>query len=85
VTQDSDRTRAGLLLGLAAYALWGVLPLYFKAMAQVRPTEIVAHRILWSLFSWARWRPPGGEMARHPRRRWRPARVALTLVRHRGR
>jgi chloramphenicol-sensitive protein RarD len=49
VTQDTGRTRAGLLLGLGAYSLWGVLPLYFKAVAAVRPTEIVAHRILWSL------------------------------------
>lgn len=36
-------------MGLGAYTLWGVLPLYFKAMADVRATEIVAHRILWSL------------------------------------
>ena len=57
-----DRTRSGLLLGLGAYATWGVLPLYFKAVAAVRPTEIVAHRILWSLFFlaalaslWRRW------------------------------
>jgi chloramphenicol-sensitive protein RarD len=49
VTQDTGRTRAGLLLGLGAYALWGVMPLYFKAVAAVRPTEIVAHRIVWSL------------------------------------
>ncbi|MEA2999343.1 MAG: chloramphenicol-sensitive protein RarD [Sphingomonadales bacterium] len=49
MTQDTGRTRAGLLLGLGAYSLWGVLPLYFKAVAAVRPTEIVAHRILWSL------------------------------------
>ena len=46
---DAARTRSGLLMGLGAYTLWGVLPLYFKAMATVRPTEIVAHRILWSL------------------------------------
>jgi chloramphenicol-sensitive protein RarD len=49
VTQDTGRTRGGLLLGLGAYFVWGVLPLYFKAVAAVRPTEIVAHRILWSL------------------------------------
>jgi len=41
--------RAGLLLGLAAYALWGVLPLYFKALSSVPPVDIVAHRVLWSL------------------------------------
>lgn len=51
-----------MILGLAAYAAWGVMPLYFKAMAHVRPTEIVAHRILWSLIIltavaslWKRW------------------------------
>ena len=39
----------GFLYGLAAYALWGVLPLYFKALQDVPPVDIVAHRILWSL------------------------------------
>jgi chloramphenicol-sensitive protein RarD len=39
----------GLLMGLTAYAVWGVLPLYFKALASVAPTEIVAHRIIWSM------------------------------------
>jgi chloramphenicol-sensitive protein RarD len=41
--------RGGFLLGLAAYGLWGVLPLYFKAIADVAAVDIVAHRILWSL------------------------------------
>jgi chloramphenicol-sensitive protein RarD len=39
----------GFALGLAAYALWGVLPIYFKALAAVAPVDIVAHRVLWSL------------------------------------
>jgi chloramphenicol-sensitive protein RarD len=39
----------GFLLGLTAYALWGVLPVYFKALAAVPAVDIVAHRILWSL------------------------------------
>ena len=59
---DAARTKAGLLMGLGAYALWGVLPLYFKALAHVRATEIVAHRILWSLIFlgalatlWRKW------------------------------
>jgi chloramphenicol-sensitive protein RarD len=43
------RTRIGLFMGLTAYAIWGVMPLYFKALASVAPTEIVAHRIIWSL------------------------------------
>ena len=49
MTNDQSRTRAGLLLGLGAYLLWGVLPLYFKSMARVPSTEIVAHRVVWSL------------------------------------
>lgn len=44
-----DHPHAGFALGLAAYALWGVLPIYFKAVASVRASDIVAHRILWSL------------------------------------
>jgi chloramphenicol-sensitive protein RarD len=49
-------------MGLGAYALWGVLPLYFKALIHVGATEIVAHRILWSLLFlgalatwWKKW------------------------------
>jgi chloramphenicol-sensitive protein RarD len=46
-TQHHDRT--GFALGLSAYALWGVLPLYFKALERVPAVDIVAHRVLWSL------------------------------------
>ena len=42
-------SRTGFALGLSAYALWGVLPLYFKAVAAIAPFDIVAHRVLWSL------------------------------------
>ena len=56
------RARSGLLLGLGAYTLWGVMPLYFKAVKHIEATEIVAHRILWSLVFlaalvtlWRRW------------------------------
>jgi chloramphenicol-sensitive protein RarD len=41
--------RGGLGLGLLAYALWGVLPLYFKVVEVLPATILVAHRILWSL------------------------------------
>jgi len=43
------RARAGLLFGLAAYGLWGVLPIYFKLLKAVPSIDIVAHRIVWSL------------------------------------
>jgi chloramphenicol-sensitive protein RarD len=45
----SGRARAGLFYGLAAYGLWGVLPIYFKWLQAVPPVDIVAHRIVWSL------------------------------------
>ncbi len=41
--------RRGLASGVAAYALWGLLPLYFTVLAPAGPDEIVAHRALWSL------------------------------------
>jgi chloramphenicol-sensitive protein RarD len=39
----------GVLYALGAYALWGVFPVYFKAVQGVPPTEVLAHRVLWSL------------------------------------
>lgn len=44
-----DPARVGLAFGLLAYGLWGVLPIYFKLLADVSPVDIVAHRILWSM------------------------------------
>jgi chloramphenicol-sensitive protein RarD len=47
---ERDREmRRGFALGVAAYGLWGVLPIYFKAIAEVAAVDIVAHRVLWSL------------------------------------
>lgn len=45
----SERTRQGLIYALVAYGWWGLVPLYFRAMQQVPPLEILAHRIVWSL------------------------------------
>lgn len=39
----------GLAFGLAAYGLWGLLPLYFAVLAPAGPLEIVANRVVWSL------------------------------------
>jgi chloramphenicol-sensitive protein RarD len=41
--------RRGFLFGVAAYGLWGVLPVYFKLIEILPAVDIVAHRILWSL------------------------------------
>ena len=42
-------SKAGFLYGLGAYALWGVLPIYFHAIAHIAAIDIVAHRVLWSI------------------------------------
>ena len=44
----SKASHTGILYGIAAYGLWGLIPLYFKAVARVAPLEILAHRALWS-------------------------------------
>jgi chloramphenicol-sensitive protein RarD len=45
----AHRIERGFVFGVAAYALWGVLPIYFKLLKGVPPFDIVAHRVLWSL------------------------------------
>ncbi len=46
--QASDSPK-GFAFALGAYLLWGILPLYMKAMAHIPPTEVIAHRVIWSL------------------------------------
>jgi len=40
---------SGVLYGIGAYTWWGVVPIYFKAVAHVSPYEVLAHRVVWSL------------------------------------
>ncbi len=46
---DTAQTRAGLLYGIGAYTLWGVLPLYLHLLKSVPAAQVLSHRILWSL------------------------------------
>ena len=39
----------GVIYGVSAYALWGVLPIYWKALHSVPAIQILAHRMVWSL------------------------------------
>lgn len=45
---DKDTT-AGILFGIGAYGLWGLLPLYFFVLHPASAVEIVANRVVWSL------------------------------------
>lgn len=40
--------KMGVLYGLGAYLLWGVLPVYWKLLQHVEAMEILASRFLWS-------------------------------------
>lgn len=39
----------GALYGAGAYIIWGLLPLYWRALHGVPALEILAHRIVWAL------------------------------------
>jgi chloramphenicol-sensitive protein RarD len=46
-----NERRAGLLAALGAFLLWGLFPLYLRAISSVPPLQVIAHRIVWcSLF-----------------------------------
>ncbi len=71
-------SRSGLAFAIAAYGLWGFLPVYFIALAPSGPFEIVAWRVLLSLVFCAfligvtrTWRPFAALL--------RDRRVALTM------
>ncbi|MEU6278803.1 EamA family transporter RarD [Streptomyces sp. NPDC047028] len=66
--------RTGMLNGIAAYGLWGLVPLFWPLLKPAGATEILAHRMVWSLVFVAaallfvrRW-AWAGELLRQPRR-----------------
>ena len=36
-------------MGVAAYAMWGLFPLYWRLLEPAGAVEILAHRVVWSL------------------------------------
>ena len=43
------RFNKGLLFGISAYIIWGLLPLYWQLVEEAGAYEILAHRGIWSL------------------------------------
>ncbi len=41
--------RRGILYGIGAYVIWGVLPIYWKQLQGVGALEILTNRMVWSL------------------------------------
>ncbi len=82
---DEREHRTGLLYGLAAYGMWGLVPLFWPLLKPAGAVEILAHRMVWSLalvgvallvlrrWAWA------GELLRQPRRLGLVA-IAATVI-----
>ncbi len=45
----TERTRLGIFAGLGAYFIWGLVPVFFKQIAEVSAGEIIAHRVVWAM------------------------------------
>lgn len=65
MTPDRRSHNSGVAAALGAYALWGLVPVFWPLLARSGAVEILAHRIIWStvlgavlvaLFARARWR-----------------------------
>ena len=41
--------RHGVIYGVVAYLIWGVIPIYFMAVRFASAPEVLAHRIVWSV------------------------------------
>lgn len=61
-SQAARDERSGLIAGLAAFGTWGLIPVYWKLLANIPASEILAHRFVWTtlflvlLLSWqVRW------------------------------
>lgn len=66
--EEPNNNKTGYLFALTAFSMWGLIPIYFKAVEEVSALEILAHRVAWSvplvmLIMWAIKRPfPKGIM-----------------------
>jgi chloramphenicol-sensitive protein RarD len=49
-TDETDmEQRSGLLYGIGAYGIWGLVPLYWPLLEPAGALEVLAHRMVWSL------------------------------------
>ncbi len=48
VQETRSSTWTGTLSAVAAYCIWGLMPLYWRELTSAAPLEVLAHRIIWS-------------------------------------
>ncbi len=49
IPNTHEDTPRGFAFAVSAYLLWGVLPFYLKALSEIPPLEVLAHRIIWAV------------------------------------
>ncbi|WTK98695.1 EamA family transporter RarD [Streptomyces sp. NBC_01508] len=47
--KSDGEQRAGLLYGIVAYGMWGLVPLFWPLLKPSAAVEILAHRMVWSV------------------------------------
>src|ERR1700747_1698544 len=45
---SKSREALALIAGITAFTVWGLIPIYWKLLAAVPATEILAHRFVWT-------------------------------------
>lgn len=73
MTQHKRDDRSGLIAGIAAFGLWGIIPAYWKLLKFLPAGEILAHRFVWTtlfliaLLTWQRRWPEIRQITRSRR------------------
>ena len=49
MSTQTGTPQQGVFYGILSYVLWGFAPVYFKFLEHVPATEILSHRIVWSV------------------------------------
>ena len=66
-----DESTKGTISIVTAFFLWGIFPVYWKALQHVSSTQILAHRVVWSLVFVL--------VLLSIQRRWNEAKTAMSL------
>ena len=69
-TAASSALRTGLTAAVAAYTIWGLFPIYLRALTDASAAEILSHRIVWAV--------PFGALILTLRKQWAEVKAALT-------
>ena len=58
-----SKTSKGFTAAAAAFAIWGVFPLYFHPLHQISVFQVIAHRVVWSCAFVLVWMAMRGELS----------------------